>query len=269
MRGRDIVWSHSPNAAIFGGTVPTLRWIGNEEGWAGTTLWSNYHPDYASLNDTKALSQGFADGEAWLPAEVDVSIRPGWFYHEREDSLVKTVDQLMELYEHSVGRNANLLLNFPVNKEGRIPSIDSLRAVEWYQTLQARYANDLLKDCKVTASHTRASRFDPKHVLDEDYTKYWAAEDGIRKAELVFEFPEATEISRLLLQEYIPLGQNVKHFTISRYVNGKWLPIDTEEELTTVGYKRLVRFEPVKVEKLRVRFWVAKGTLCISRMAAY
>ena len=268
-KARDIVWSHSPNAAIFGGTVPTLRWIGNEEGRAGTTLWSNYYPDYASLNDTKALSQGFADGEAWLPAEVDVSIRPGWFYHEREDSLVKTVDQLMEIYYQSVGHNANLLLNFPVNKEGRIPTIDSLRAVEWYQARQAAFADDLLKDCKVTASNTRASRFSPRYVLDEDYTKYWATEEGIRKAELVFEFSEVTEISRLLLQEYIPLGQNVKHFTISRFANGKWLPIDTKEELTTIGYKRLVRFDPVKAEKLRVRFWVAKGTLCITKMAAF
>lgn len=268
-KARDIVWSHSPNAAIFGGTVPTLRWIGNEEGRAGTTLWSNYHLDFASLNDTKALSKGFADGEAWLPAEVDVSIRPGWFYHEREDSLVKTVDQLMELYEQSVGHNANLLLNFPVNKEGRIPSIDSLRAVEWCRTIKATFANDLLKDCKVTASDTRSRHFSPKYVLDEEYARYWATADGVQRAELVFEFPEPTEISRLLLQEYIPLGQNVKRFTISRYVNGKWLPIDPKEELTTIGYKRLLHFEPVKAEQLRVRFWVAKGTLCITKVAAY
>ena len=268
-KARDIVWSHSPHAAIFGGTVPTLRWIGNEEGVAGTTMWCNYHPDYVSLNDTRALSRGFVDGEAWLPAEVDVSIRPGWFYHEREDGEVKSVEQLTDIYFHSVGRNANLLLNFPVNKEGRIPSIDSLRAAEWYRSLEALFRKDLLQGCKVTSSNTRAGRFSPKHVLDGDESKYWATEDGVRRADLVFEFPEPTEISGLLLQEYIPLGQNVKHFTLSRYANGKWLPIDTEEELTTIGYKRLVRFDPVKVEKLRIRFWVAKGTLCMSKVAAY
>ena len=268
-KARDIVWSHSPNAAIFGGTVPTLRWIGNEEGRAGATLWSMYRADYESLNNTKTLAVGFADGEAWLPAEVDVSIRPGWFYHESEDGKVKNVEQLTKLYYQSVGRNANLLLNFPVNKEGRIPAIDSANAVNWYRSLQQEFAHDLLKDCKVTASNTRAPRFSAKCVLDEKDTRYWATEDGLRKAELVFEFPQPTTISRVMLQEYIPLGQNVKQFSLSRYVNGKWLPIETGEETTTIGNKRLLRFEPVEMEKLRVRFVAAKGTVNITRVAAY
>jgi len=268
-KAREIVWSHSPQAAIFGGTVPTLRWIGNEQGRAGSTLWSMYHPDYESLNNTKTLSKGFLDGEAWLPAEVDVSIRPGWFYHEREDGQVKTVEQLTDLYYQSVGHNANLLLNFPVNQEGRIPSIDSANAVNWYHAMQKEFAHNVLKDSKVVASNTRSPRFDARWVLDEDYTKYWATEDGLRKAELVFELPQATEISRVMLQEYIHLGQNVKQFTLSRYINGQWLPIETDEELTTIGYKRLVRFTPVKAEKLRIRFIVAKGTLCITQAGAY
>ena len=268
-KARAIVWSHSPEAAIFGGTVPTLRWIGNEQGRAGATLWSMYHTDYESLNNTKTLSRGFVDGEAWLPAEVDVSIRPGWFYHEGEDDKVKKVEQLTNLYYQSVGRNANLLLNFPVNKEGRIPSIDSANAVNWYHSLQQEFAHNLLKDCKVTATNTRSPRFSAKYVLDEEYTKYWATEEGIRKAELVFEFPKPTMVSRVMLQEYIPLGQNVKQFSISRYVNGKWLPVETDEELTTIGYKRLVRFEPVEMEKLRIRFVVAKGTLSIAHVGAY
>ena len=268
-KARDIVWSHSPKAAIFGGTVPTLRWIGNEEGKAGATLWSNYHPDYESLNDTKALSRGFADGEAWLPAEVDVSIRPGWFYHESEDNQVKTVEQLTDIYYNSVGHNANLLLNFPINKEGRIPTIDSLRAVEWYQAMQAEFSNDLLQGCKVTASNRRSWRFDPKYVLDDNYTKYWATEDGIRQAELIFEFPQPTTINRILLQEYIPLGQNVDAFYLDYYFNGKWLPIETNEPTTTIGYKRLLRFQTVKADKLRIRFKVFKGTLCINKVGAF
>lgn len=268
-KARDIVWSHSPQAAIFGGTVPTIRWIGNEQGKAGTTLWSMYHPDYESLNNTKTLYHGFMDGEVWLPAEVDVSIRPGWFYHKQEDEQVKTVDQLMDLYYRSVGHNANLLLNFPVNQEGRISVIDSTNAVDWYQALLHDFENNVLKNSKVTASNTRAPRFREQWVLDDDYTNYWTTEDGIHKAELMFEFPQPATISRVMLQEYIPLGQNVKQFTLSRYVNGKWLPIDTEEELTTIGYKRLVRFKPVKAEKLRVRFVTGKGTLAITKVGAY
>ena len=268
-KAREIVWKYSPEAAIFGGTVPTLRWIGNEKGIADATQWCMYRTDYESLNDEKMLSRGFPDGEAWLPAEVDVSIRPGWFYHESEDNQVKTVEQLMDLYFNSVGHNANLLLNFPVNKEGRIPSIDSANAVNWYQKLQKDFSDNLLKDCKVTASDTRGPRFKAKQVLCDEYTRYWATHDGVKQAELVFEFPQTTVLNRLMLQEYIPLGQNVEHFALDRCINGKWLPIETDEELTTIGYKRLVRFETVKMDKLRIRFRVAKGTLCMTTLAGY
>ncbi len=268
-KAREIVWKYSPRAAIFGGTVPTLRWIGNEEGKAGATQWCMYKSDFESLNNTKSLQQGYRDGEAWLPAEVDVSIRPGWFYHASEDSLVKTVDQLTNLYYNSVGHNANLLLNFPVNQEGKIPSIDSANAVNWYQKMQQDFSNNLLKSCKVTASNRRSWRFSPKYVLDEDYTKYWATEDDIHQAELIFEFPETTAFNRLLFQEYIPLGQNVEAFYLDYYFKDKWLPIEVDEPTTTIGYKRLVRFQTVKADKLRIRFKVFKGTLCINRVGAY
>lgn len=268
-KAREIVWSHSPNAAIFGGTMPTLRWVGNEKGFAEATQWCMYKTDFQSLNDEKCLVRGFKDGDAWLPAEVDVSIRPGWFYHESEDGQVRTVEQLMDLYFNSVGHNANLLLNFPVNQEGRIPSIDSANAVNWYQKLQKDFSNNLLKGSKVTASNTRSRRFDPKYAMDDDYTTYWATEDGVTRAELIFDFPETTAFNRLLLQEYIPLGQNVEAFYLDYYFNGKWLPIEVDEPTTTIGYKRLLRFQTVKADKLRIRFKVFKGTLCINQVGAY
>lgn len=268
-KAREIVWSHSPNAAIFGGTMPTLRWVGNEKGFAEATQWCMYKTDFQSLNDEKCLVRGFKDGDAWLPAEVDVSIRPGWFYHESEDGQVRTVEQLMDLYYNSVGHNANLLLNFPVNQEGRIPSIDSANAVNWYQKLQKDFSNNLLKGSKVTASNTRSRRFDPKYAMDDDYTTYWATEDGVTRAELIFDFPETTAFNRLILQEYIPLGQNVEAFYLDYYFNGKWLPIEVDEPTTTIGYKRLLRFQTVKADKLRIRFKVFKGTLCINQVGAY
>ena len=175
----------------------------------------------------------------------------------------------MDLYYQSVGHNTNLLLNFPVNQEGRIPSIDSANAVQWYQKLQKDFANNLLKDCKVTASDTRAWRFNAKHVLDEEYTTYWATKDGVRQAELIFDFPQTMAFNRLLLQEYIPLGQNVDAFYLDYYFNGKWLPIENDEPTTTIGYKRLVLFQTVKTDKLRIRFKVFKGTLCINKVGAY
>ena len=228
-----------------------------------------YKTDFQSLNDEKRLVRGFKDGDAWLPAEVDVSIRPGWFYHESEDNQVRTVEQLMDSYFNSVGHNANLLLNFPVNQEGRIPSIDSANAVNWYQKLQKDFSNNLLKGSKVTASNIRSRRFGPKYVTDEDYTTYWATEDGVPRAELIFDFPEKTSLNRLLLQEYVPLGQNVESFCLDYYANGKWLPIEVDEPTTTIGYKRLVRFQTINAEKLRIRFKVFKGTLSICRVAGY
>lgn len=266
-KARDIVWKNDPDAMIFGGTVPTIRWIGNEEGRAGATLWSGYHKDFASLNDPKNLSKGLMEGEAWLPAEVDVSIRPGWFYHESESP--KSLEQLLDIYYHSVGRNANLLLNFPVNQTGRISKEDSLRAMEWHQTIEQTFSENLLKGCKVTASDTRSNRFSPKHVLCDEYTHYWATKDGVNKAELVFEFPEPTSLNTIVLQEYIPLGQNVKEFSLSYYCNGKWLPVETNEPMTTIGYKRIVRFQTIEAKKLRVRFITGKGTLSITQVGAY
>jgi len=173
------------------------------------------------------------------------------------------------LYYQSVGRNANLLLNFPVNQEGRIPSIDSANAVQWYQNLQKEFENDVLQGSKVIASNTRGSRFKAKHVLCDEYTHYWSTDDGVTRAELVFEFPQKTAFNRLLLQEYIPLGQNVEAFYLDYYFNGKWLPIEVNEPTTTIGYKRLLRFQTVKADKLRIRFKVYKGTLCISKVAAF
>ena len=266
---RDIVWRHNPDAMIFGGTVPSIRWIGNEEGYADATQWCMYKTDFQLLNDEKNLVRGFKDGDAWLPAEVDVSIRPGWFYHESEDGHVRTVEQLEDLYFNGVGHNANFLLNFPVNQEGRIPSIDSANAVNWYKKMQNDFSDNLLKGCKVITDNTRSRRFSPKHVLDEEYSNYWATEDGVKQAELVFEFPEATAFNRLMLQEYIPLGQNVKAFYLDYYFNDKWLPIEVNEPTTTIGYKRLLRFQTVKADKLRIRFKVFKGTLCINKVGAY
>ena len=267
-KARDIVWSHSPNAAIFGGTVPTLRWIGNEGGWADATQWCTYSLDFNDLNNAKLLSTGIPDGEVWLPAEVDVSIRPGWFYHAREDSLVKTVDQLMELYDHSVGRNANLLLNFPVNKEGRIPSIDSAVAVAWYQRLQHEFAENLLLDSKVNANSTRGRGFKASNVL-KDNGCYWASEDGVTQGELVFTMKEPVRMNAVVLQERLSLGQRVKSFTVCYWANGHWLPVETSEPMTTIGHKRIVRFQTITTDQLRVRFNSRKGPVCIDQVGAY
>ena len=224
-KARAIVCSNSPETMIFGGTVPTIRWIGNERGSAAPTLWCT-------------------EGDVWLPAEVDVSIRPGWFYHESEQP--KTLEELLDIYFNSVGHNANLLLNFPVNKEGRIPSIDSLRAVEWHQTLQNLFSEDLMKACKTSTNNPYANL-----------------------QEVVYSFEKPTTLSCLVLQEDITKGQRVERFSISRYRNDKWLPLDTDEVMTTIGYKRIIRFKPTEMEKLRIRFIKTKGEVLLSKVSGY
>lgn len=238
-KARDIIWSKYPNTMIFGGTVPTLRWIGNEEGRAKSTQWCNYTSDFQDLNNTKLLCTGIPDGDAWLPAEVDVSIRPGWFYHENEQP--KSLEQLLDIYYHSVGRNASLLLNFPVDKTGRIPAADSIRAIEWYQTLQNTFANDLLKGLKPNTTE-----------------KEW-----------IYTFNEPTQISQVVLEEDVLYGQHVERFSISYYRNGKWLPIETEEEMTTIGFIRIIPIKPATMEKLRIRIIKAKAPVCFYRVSAY
>lgn len=266
-RARSIIAMNHPDAMIFGGTVPTIRWVGNEQGWAGDTQWCPITKE--GQENPISLQHGSIDGKEWLPAEVDVSIRPGWFYHKREDHQVKSVAQLVDIYYRSVGHNANLLLNFPINLEGRIPSEDSMRAVEWRRVIDDDMKNNLLKDVEVVATNERGRRYKASNVSDDDLDTYWATEDGCLMADLVFDFKERVELNRVMLQEYIPLGQRVYWFSLERNVNGRWIPITSYDTLTTIGYKRIIRFETVSAEKLKIRFKRSKGPLCISNIAAY
>ena len=174
----------------------------------------------------------------------------------------------MELYDHSVGRNANLLLNFPINKEGRIPAIDSTNAVQWYQRLQRDFAENLLLGSQVSATSTRGRGFKPSNVLKANDC-YWATEDGVARADLVFALKAPAEMNTLVLQERLSLGQRVSSFSVAYHANGKWLPVVTEEPMTTVGHKRIIRFNTVTTDRLRIRFHTRKNGVCIQQVGAY
>lgn len=265
-RAARTIHARHPDAMLFGGTVPTIRWVGNEQGWANDTQWSTVDKDAANDEDR---ANGCSDGALWLPVEVDVSIRPGWFYHAREDHQVKTVAKLVDIYYRSVGHNANLLLNFPISLKGKIAPQDSIRAMEWHKVILEDFSDNLLEKCKIETNHFRSCKYRAENLLQEDYDAYWASGDGVTKAELVFVFPERTTVNRVMLQEYIPLGQRVEQFSIDRYINGKWLPVNAYDELTTIGYKRIVRFQTQQMDKLRIRIKRAKGEICLSKVGAY
>lgn len=267
-RARDSIKAHNPDIMIFGGTVPDIRWIGNEEGWAGDTQWSIFAPE-PSMPTFQQSVWGDENGPMWLGGECDVSIRPGWFYHHREDHQVKTLAHLVDLYYRSVGHNANFLLNFPVALNGKISPADSARAVEWYHTIQNDLKTNLLKGCYVEASSSRGRTFSPNKAADGDWDSYWATEDGVTTGSLTFTLAKPSEVNRLMIQEYIPLGQRVRSFNIELQQDGKWIPAQPVDSTTTVGYKRIVRFHTEMAEKIRVNFTDARGLLCINNVEAF
>src|SRR5512137_704949 len=231
---------------MFSDAGPAVRWVGNDSGVAFDTSW--YGLDRAATypgdaNYAKNLAPGRADASDWVPPEVDVSIRPGWFYHAAEDTKVKTVDQLLTIYHQSVGRGANLLLNIPPDRRGLIPDIDAERLRSFRRALDAMYRTDLAAGAKAAASSVRggAGTYAAARVNDGKADTYWATDDGVTSGSVTLTFAKPTRFERVVLQEFIRLGQRVEAFTIEAEVGGAWRTIG---EGTTIGYKRIVRCEP-------------------------
>lgn len=265
----DILRQNNPNIMIFGGTEPTIRWIGNEAGWAGETNWAAY--DYSQETHHKQAQWGMRDAKQWIPGEVDVSIRPGWFYHHREDHQVRSVANLVNLYHSSVGRGANLLLNFPVNLEGKIPQEDSINIVQWRKVIDESFRVNLLKKAQTSALNTRNGRaFRPALLTDGNIDTYWATEDGHDTADITFRFKQSRQINSVMLQEYIALGQRVETFELSyQGLDGSWKALPTQDSLTTIGYKRIIRCNTVEAQALRLQVTKAKGVVCLAEVGAY
>lgn len=266
-RARDTILKRHPDAMIFGGTCQTIRWVGNEQGWAGDTDWCMINPELS--DNIKHLNHGSENGTHWIPAEVDVSIRPGWFYHKREDHQVKSVAQLTDIYYRSVGHNANLLLNFPINLDGKIPALDSLRATEWHEVIVNDFKDNILKNAEVRVDNERGREFKAENVIDDDWDTYWATDDDYNFGTISFSFNKPVKMNRVVLQEYIPLGQRVKDFYMEGELNGKWFKINPFDTLSTIGYKRIVRFNTVELDKLIIYFEESRGPLCINNIEAY
>ncbi len=260
-----------PEAVMFSDVGPGCRWIGNERGVAGETCWSTlniegFEPG-AGAPPKDTLSRGNVNGKAWVPAEADVSIRPGWFWRESENNRVKSVDQLMDIYYTSVGRNALLLLNVPPDDRGRIPAADSARLVEWRARLDRVFATDLAQGGRIRASARRGRQFQATNLLNEQYDSYWAVPDGDCTPSFEIRLPESRVFNRVLLQEYIPLGQRVSSFTIEASTDGApWREIASG---TTIGYKRILLTEKTRADAIRVRITGALACPVLNRFGLY
>jgi alpha-L-fucosidase len=257
-----------PNIVIWndGGDRGDLRWVGTEEGYVGETNWSLLNA--TGDEEWGMLHFGLETGNAWVPAEVNTSIRPEWFYHPSEDAKVKTVSKLMETYYNSIGHNGSLLLNFPIMPNGLIHPNDEKAALEFAKAVKESFAVNLAEKMKVEASNVRgnAKEFGADMALDNNKDTYWATDDSITKASLTLDLGNPTLINRFMAQEYIRLGQRVKAFTVEAFVDGSWKEI---AKATTIGYKRIIRFPSVKATKVRFSITDSKSCPLISNIGVY
>jgi len=260
-----------PNVVFFSDGGPGVRWVGNENGVAGETNWNTISTDtlYAGKPGVdKLLNTGSPDGKNWVPAEVDVSIRPGWFYHAKEDALVKTPEQLFEIYLTSVGRGSTLLLNVPPDRRGLFHENDVKALQGFRKLLDKEFAINLAKNAKVTASSFRGKdkRFSPSNIIDGNKNTYWSTDDGVTTGSFEIDLPKTSAVKYIVLQEYIQLGQRVKSFTVEAWKDNAWQKV---AEGTTIGYKRILRMEPVTTNKVRVNITGSKACPVISNAEIY
>ncbi|MEV4883329.1 alpha-L-fucosidase [Chitinophaga ginsengisegetis] len=268
----SVVYKNQPNAVIFSDVGPGCRWVGNENGIAGTTNWSTLNvkgfAPGANGPATRSLNEGNEDGEQWIPAECDVSIRPGWFYSPETNDKVKSVSSLLDIYYGSVGRNGNLILNVPVDRDGLIHPNDSTRLMELRRVLDASFKNNLAKRAVVTATNTRSNNKAVKvsNLNDGTNTTYWATTDDATTTTITLTYKQPVTFNRLVLQEYIALGQRVKAFNVEVLEQGAWKQIASE---TTIGHKRILRLKDYTTTQVRINILDAKAAPVISEVQLY
>ncbi|MBO0861301.1 MAG: alpha-L-fucosidase [Chloracidobacterium sp.] len=271
----ETIKSLQPNTLIFSDAGPDIRWVGNERGFAGETNWSprDNEGTFPGFADDKALNVGDENGTVWLPAECDVSIRPGWFYHSSEDDKLKSVEQLMNIYYGSVGRNANLLLNIGIDRRGLVNENDERRLMEFKRAREEAFKDNLagksnLGKIKIKATSVRGNdaRFDAEKTIDGNASTYWAADDGVTSASLELDFGREVEFNTFLAQENIALGQRVKMFSLEIWGEGGW---ETVSRQTTIGYKRILRFPTVKTARLKFNIEAARACPTITNVEIY
>jgi alpha-L-fucosidase len=265
-----------PGAVIFSDVGPDIRWVGNEKGIAGETCWATYTPRSPNggpgapgdVNE-KESTVGTRNGKYWMPAECDVSIRPGWFWHAKENSKVKTPAELVTLYYESVGRGASFLLNVPPDRRGLIYEADAQSLRSFGKTLRATFQTDLAHGAAWKASNVRGSEraFEPHNLTDGKPATYWATDDGVTTAEVVLDLPHEAQFNLVRLREHTPLGQRVGSFAVDVWKGGQWASFGTG---TSIGICRILRSDqPVTTKRVRLRITEAAASPALSELALF
>ncbi|MGH9583943.1 MAG: alpha-L-fucosidase [Bryobacteraceae bacterium] len=256
-----------PNAVIFSDVGPDVRWIGNEKGIAGETCWATYTPRSADGGtpvpgdvDGREASTGTRNGKFWMPGECDVSIRPGWFWHAKENSEVKQPSELLKLYYDSAGRGASFLLNVPPDRRGLIYEADAASLRGFARLRRSIFSVNLAAGARVTASNTRgnSAAYRPGNLIDGNRDTYWATDDSRTTPNVIFEFDRPVTFNIVRLREAIRLGQRIGAFAVEIWENGNWSAF---AQGTSIGACRILRRER-PAHTTRVRLSIAKAPVC-------
>jgi len=230
----DILEKHAPHAMVFQGPQATIRWVGNEDGVAPSTNWNPVKTGVKQWGDYTA-SDSDPEGDRWLPSECDARIRATWFWKTFNLDTLKTADQLLEMYERSVGRGGVLLLNNTPDRSGLIPETDAVRSAEMGELIAAHFG---VAVCSTSGKGT----------------------------ELIAQPSAPTTVGRVVLQEDIKSGQRVRGYVLEGLVGDAWKPL---AKGTTIGSKRIERFEPITVASVRLRVTDSRAEPIIRNMSLH
>jgi alpha-L-fucosidase len=255
-------------AAVIAIMGPDVRWVGTESGFGRETEWSvvpvnNLDPNAIASNSQKSIAfkpEGDMRGDdlgsrekifnakalVWYPAETDVSIRPGWFYHEKQNDEIKSPEKLLDIYFHSVGRNSVLLLNIPPDKEGLINDADIKVLKKWKQLRDDIFSENLAEGSKIISENGIRTNA----LLDKNYDSYWTTKNADTSAIIELQLKETATFNVLMLQENISVGQRIEKFDLEYWDGNSW---KKAAEGTTVGYKRLLQFPAITTNKVRIK----------------
>ena len=266
---------YKADCMLFGaGTHTTVRWIGNENGFADDTTWAKsrisngqiYNDESQRAGDykgdpTDGYSNGYEDGNHWTVPEADARITSGWFWGTQKNTP-RTLTNLAEMYFRSVGHNATLLLNVPPNNEGKVDQAILDRVVEFGQNVQDTFRTNLAKanGTTITASNVRGNDIDfkPGNAVDDDDATYWTTDDGTTSGSLTIKWDSAKRFDVVSIEEAIQNGQHINSYEVEykENDNASW---QTMERGVTVGSKRLIRTSPISATQVRITVGTSRG----------
>lgn len=263
-RYKKTVKTLSPNTVVFSDVGPHVRWVGNEKGIAGKTNWNyldtvGFTPGLGAPT-VEVLNEGNINGKAWIPAECDVSIRPGWFYHAQEDDKVKTPEQLFDLFLKSVGRGANLLLNVPPDRRGKFHKNDSASLVGFKKLIDKNFSKSLINEKGTMVSFDK-----PDSIVITTNKKTVEVKDYLNNSTNII-FAEPRFVNAIVIREDLNYGQRVKNFVV------QVLDEDRKNfyvQATTIGNQRILTFPRVKTGFIAIRFLDSFGNPMINGVDAF